>query len=547
MKVSIASLGGIGEIGMNVYVYETETTAFVVDCGVKFAGSSEPGIDLIIPDFSYLETIKDKLKCAVITHAHEDHGGALPYLLKEYPMPVAASRYTMNLLEYRLKEHGLNPEKAYLAAEEPLTVGDFTISFIPLSHSIHGTGALLAEAADGFSALHISDYKIDFFPVTSVPFPAARFAEIGRRGLNCLLADSTNCAVSGFTPGERTVRRELEKIFKESGGRIFFTTFASNAERLQTVFDLAEEYGRTVIIEGSSLLRSITEARRSGLLKIKDGSISKRGAMQKLPDEKICVVATGSQGEKASVISKIARSDYACINVREGDVFVFSSRAIPGNERNIINVINRISKAGGRCVTASDGGIHVSGHASGDDAAMLIKLTKPDYLVPVHGEYSHLQKHRLIAVKTCGMEESRVILSSEGEKLIFTDGELTGREEIPWGKRFVDMKGGFLLDKEQLKMRKRMASEGAVFVFAEPDIKKGKMNVTPSAASAGFEMDGARLAEFSAFLSEEAEKAVFERFSAEPWRELLIKLSKKYFKKKMGRRPIITVTIREKA
>ena len=547
MKVSIASLGGIGEIGMNVYVYETENTACIIDCGVKFAKNSEPGIDLIIPDFSYLKTIKNKLKCVVITHAHEDHCGALPYLLEEFPLPVAASRYTLNLIDYRLKEYGLTPEKACLTAKKPLVVGDFTLHFIPLSHSIHGTGALLIEAADGFNALHISDYKIDFNPLTSVPFPADRFAEIGRRGLNCLVSDSTNSAVSGFTPGERTVHKALSDIFSENGGRIFFTTFASNTERLQTVFDLAEKYGRKVVIEGSSLLRNVSEARKAGLLRIKEHIIAQRPAINKLPDNKICVIATGSQGEKESVISKIAKSDYSSISVRDGDVFVFSSRAIPGNERDIINVINRIAKAGGKCVTASDEGIHVSGHASAADAVMLIKLTNPDYLIPVHGEYSHLQTHRLLATEACGMDENRVIVSSEGEKLIFTDGVFSGREGIPWGKRFVDRKGDFILNKEQLKMRKRMASDGVVFVFAEPDIKTGKIDMLPSVTAVGFEMDKSEEHRLAWSLLEEAEKAIFERFSVAAWQALFMKMSKRYFKRMTGRRPIITVTIREKA
>ena len=545
MKVSVAFLGGVGEIGMNCYVYETENSAFIVDCGVKFAGGTEPGIDLIIPDFGYLYDIKHKLKCVLITHAHEDHGGALAFLLNEFRLPVAADRYTMGLISRRLKEYDIGIQKIYLEYNIPLDIGDFVVNYIPISHSVHGTGVLYIQALDGFTALHMSDYKADFAPLTSEPFPCGELARIGKNGLSCLLADSTSCLSKGFTAGEKTVQKGIEKVFKESLGRIFFTAFSSNAERLQTVFDMAEKYGRAVIIEGSSLIRNIDHARLMGRLKVNDKIIARRKALNILPDNKICVIATGSQGEKESVISKIVANEYSIITLRENDTFVFSSRIIPGNERNVILVMNKIAKAGGRCITADDDNIHVSGHPSQADAAMLIKITRPDYLVPIHGEHIHLRKHKEIAVNDCGMDENRVILSCEGEKLIFTDGVFTGREEVPWGKRFVDTRGGFILTKDELKLRKRMASDGVVFICLWVDIEKGLLMQKPVISSAGFNMSQGSIDDLITYVKKECENTVFERFSIAGWQELSERLLKKYFKRTTGRRPIISAVIKE--
>lgn len=546
MKVSVAFLGGVGDIGMNFYVYETENSAFIVDCGVKFAGGTEPGIDLIIPDFSYLAHIKHKLQCVLITHGHEDHGGAVPFLLQEYPhLPIVADRYTMGLVCRKLKEYAISPEKIYASPTENIVIGDFTVNFIPISHSVHGTNVLYIEAVDGFTALHMSDYKIDFAPITSEPFPLSQIAAIGKKGLSCLFADSTSCTSQGFTQGELYAAKGLEEVFQKADGRIFFTAFSSNAERLQTVFDLAEKYGRAVITEGSSITRNIEHARAMGRLKINDKNIAKRKSINILPDHKICVIATGSQGEKESVLSKISQNDYSTFTLHKNDTVIFSSRVIPGNERSVISIMNRVAKAGGTCVTVDDKNIHVSGHPSAGDAAMLIKLTCPNYLVPIHGEYIHLNKHKEIAVKDCLMDESQVIISSSGEKLIFTDGVFTDRKEVPWGKRFVDTKGNFILTKEELKLRKRMASEGAVFICAFIDLIQGVMTSAPVTASAGFEMDTHKVREFSHYLLNESQNAVFERFSHEGWQEVLTKFTKRYFKKTTGRRPIITVTVQE--
>lgn len=543
MKVSIGALGGIGEIGMNMYIYETETSAVIVDCGVKFAGASDPGVDLIIPDFSYLETIKNKLKYVVISHAHEDHMGALPFLLSKYPLAVAACKFSMDIVSNKLKEWDISVEKTYLKYDEPLAIGDFNISFIPISHSIHGTGVILLEVGGVFSALHASDYKIDFSPLSGAKFMLKPFLALGESGLDCLVADSTNALSNGFTGSERQVAHGLEKIFKENSGRIFFTTFASNTERIGSVISLAEKYGRKVALEGTSLKKNIEIARQNGLLKINENTIVQRKRIEKNDDDKICVIATGSQGEPASVISKIAKNDYGNICIRNGDLFVFSSRIIPGNEQNIVTVMNNIASSGGRCIDVDmDDTIHASGHASREDMKLFLKLIKPKYLIPVHGEELHLQGHKEVALQ-CGITADNIILMKNGEKCCFVNNEFKEIEIIPSGKNFIDAKGSFILNSDELRERKRLSYEGAVFVYVKPDFKSGHLDSEPVASFVGFAEGAVDTHNFIGFLKSNIDNQLFERFSKEGWQVFVNKLVRKYFKRFMGRRPITSVIV----
>lgn len=543
MKVSIGALGGIGEIGMNMYIYETETSAVIVDCGVKFASASDPGVDLIIPDFSYLETIKNKLKYVVVSHAHEDHMGGLPFLLSKYPLDIAACKFSMDIISHKLKEWNISVEKVYLKYAEPLSVGDFNISFIPISHSIHGTGVILIEAGGVFSALHASDYKIDFSPLSGSPFMLKPFLDLGDSGLDCLVADSTNALTQGFTGSERNVIKGLEKIFIENSGRIFFTTFASNTERIGSVISLAEKYGRKVALEGTSLNKNIETARQNGLLKINENTLVQRKRIEKNDDDKICVIATGSQGEAASVVSKIARNDYGNISIRQGDLFVFSSRIIPGNEQNLITVMNNIVSLGGRWVDVDiDSSIHSSGHASIEDMKLFLKLLRPKYLLPVHGEAMHLQGHKEIGVQ-CGMADENIIIIKNGEKCCFIDNEFQGVEAIPYGKNFVDGKGDFILNSDELRDRKRLAYEGAVFVYIKPDFKSGRLDNDPVVAFVGFGEGARDTGNIVGFIKANVETQLFERFSKDGWQVFITKLVRKYFKRLMGRRPITSVII----
>ncbi len=464
MKISVSSLGGAGEIGMNMYIYETDRYAVIVDCGVKFTKSDEIGVDLIIPDFSYIETIKHKKIMLIITHAHEDHIGAVPYLIKEYPdTAIVCGRYSWDILNKRLDEHNVSVNQIYIDDFKPFEWGDFEITAYPVSHSIHGTYAVMLKIAEDFKAVHISDYKIDSSPVTCTPFPLKEFIDFGKEGIDLLMADSTNIVKNGFTKGEHQVIKGIEEVFKKCLGRIFFTTFASNTERLQSVFNMAEKYGRKVALEGSSLIKHIDTARKHGKLAFDDDILVSRKQVEKLDDNKICVIATGSQGEGASVITKIAENDYSNIKVRKGDTFVFSSRIIPGSEHRLIYIMNNVYEKGGSVITADDLPIHVSGHASREDALLLLNILKPKYLVPIHGEVQHLVKHKKLAVEH-GMLDENVIFFLAGNKIIFENSSFIEKQEITAGKRYVDLNTEEFLTPDKLKNRKKLAINGAVVV-----------------------------------------------------------------------------------
>lgn len=464
MKISVSSLGGAGEIGMNMYIYETDRYAVIVDCGVKFTKSDEIGVDLIIPDFSYINTILHKNIMLIITHAHEDHIGAVPYLLKEYPdIALVCGRYAWDILNKKIKEQDISVNQIYIDDFKPFEWGDFEITAYPISHSIHGTYAVMLKIAEEFKAVHISDYKIDVSPVTCTPFPLKEFIEFGKDGVDLLMADSTNIVKSGFTKGEHQVINGIEEVFKKASGRIFFTTFASNTERLQSVFNMAEKYGRKVALEGSSLIKHIDTARKHGKLIFNDDILIPRKQVEKLEDKKICFIATGSQGEGASVITKISENDYSNIKVREGDTFVFSSRIIPGNEHRIIYIMNNVYEKGGSIITADDLPIHVSGHASKEDALLLLNILKPKYLVPIHGEVQHIIKHKNLAVEH-GMNDENVIFFLAGNKIYFENGRFLEKEEITAGKKYVDLNSAEFLTPEELKERKKLAINGAVVV-----------------------------------------------------------------------------------
>lgn len=474
MNISVACLGGAGEIGMNMYVYETSKFALIVDCGVKFARPEDPGVDLIIPDFQYLESIYNQKEILLlITHGHEDHTGAIPFLLKKYDnISIVSTNYTIDLFRHKLTEHGISLDKVNnISPNTPFEWGDIEVTMIPISHSVHGTTAVKIKFQDGFIALHMSDYKIDMAPITSDPFPLLDFINLGKEGVNILASDSTNILNPHFTRGEFTVKDNLKKIFKESQGRIFFTTFASNTERLQTVFNIAKEFNRKIVIEGSSFYRNIEIARNHGKLYIDDTMIIPRKNMKKYNHNEILVVATGSQGEYSSVISRIAKNDYGNMDIIEGDTYIFSSRTIPGNEQYVLNIINNINKSNAMSYTAESFPIHVSGHASKYDAELLINLINPEYLLPVHGEAQHLKAHRNMA-KELGMHEDNIITWYAGDKLYFEDGLFKGKEEIPAGKNFVDIKSGEILSLEELKNRRKLSTEGTVILILKDSIIK---------------------------------------------------------------------------
>ena len=541
MKISVSSLGGAGEIGMNMYIYETDRYAVIVDCGVKFTKSDEIGVDLIIPDFSYIETIKHKKIMLIITHAHEDHIGAVPYLIKEYKdIAVVCGRYSWDILNKRLNEHDISVNQIYIDDFKPFEWGDFEITAYPISHSIHGTYAVMLKIAEEFKAVHISDYKIDASPVTCTPFPLKEFIEFGKEGIDLLMADSTNIIKNGFTKGEHQVVNGIEQVFKRAKGRIFFTTFASNTERLQSVFNMAEKYGRKVALEGSSLIKHIDTARKHGKLIFNDDILISRKQVEKLDDNKICFIATGSQGEGASVITKIAENDYSNIKVRKGDTFVFSSRIIPGNEHRLIYIMNNVYEKGGSVITADDLPIHVSGHASKEDALLLLNILKPKYLVPIHGEVQHLVKHKKMAVEH-GMADENVIFFLAGNKIIFENGSYTEKQEITAGKRYVDLNTEEFLTPEELKNRKKLAINGAVVVVNSAENVENINENDIIIQLIGFSIEKEYINILKQSIIEYGQKDAGLLREKEDFNEFAEQTVKRFFKKRFSKRPHISI------
>ncbi len=541
MKISVSSLGGAGEIGMNMYIYETDRYAVIVDCGVKFTKSDEIGVDLIIPDFSYIETIKHKKIMLIITHAHEDHIGAVPYLIKEYPdTAIVCGRYSWDILNKRLDEHNVSVNQIYIDDFKPFEWGDFEITAYPVSHSIHGTYAVMLKIAEDFKAVHISDYKIDSSPVTCTPFPLKEFIDFGKEGIDLLMADSTNIVKNGFTKGEHQVIKGIEEVFKKCLGRIFFTTFASNTERLQSVFNMAEKYGRKVALEGSSLVKHIDTARKHGKLAFDDDILVSRKQVEKLDDNKICVIATGSQGEGASVITKIAENDYSNIKVRKGDTFVFSSRIIPGSEHRLIYIMNNVYEKGGSVITADDLPIHVSGHASREDALLLLNILKPKYLVPIHGEVQHLVKHKKLAVEH-GMLDENVIFFLAGNKIIFENSSFIEKQEITAGKRYVDLNTEEFLTPDKLKNRKKLAINGAVVVVNSAENVENINENDIIIQLIGFSIEKEYINILKQSIIEYCQKDSGGIKQKEDFNEFAEQKIKRFFKKRFSKRPHISI------
>lgn len=541
MKISISSLGGVGEIGMNMYIYETDRYAVIIDCGVKFTKSDEIGVDIIVPDFSYLKSILHKKIILIITHAHEDHIGAVPYLIKEYPeITVVCGRYSWDILNKKIKEHDISVNQIFIDDFIPFEWGDFEITALPISHSIHGSYAVLLNIAEEFKTVHISDYKIDASPVTCSPFPLKEFIEFGKNGIDCLMADSTNIIKEGFTNGERHVIKGIEEVFKTSHGRIFFTTFASNTERLQTVFNFAERYGRKIVLEGSSIIKHVDTARKYGKILFRDDILISRKQMEKFDDNKICFIATGSQGEGASVITKIAENDYSNIKVKQGDVFVFSSRIIPGNEHRLIYIINNVCEKGGSVITADDLPIHVSGHASKEDAVLLLNILKPKYLVPIHGEVQHLIKHKNIALEL-GLKDENVIFFLAGHKLIFENGKFIEKQEIPSDKRYVDLNTGEFLDGDGLKNRKKLAINGAIVVVNSAENIENIREDNIIIQMIGLTIDQEYIDILKQSITEYnmIEESVFHKKGT--FTEYIEQTVKRFFKKRFNKRPHISI------
>lgn len=485
--VRIIPLGGLGEIGKNMTVIETQQDIVIVDCGLAFPDDDMPGIDLVIPDFTYVVQNREKVRGIFLTHGHEDHIGGLSYLLKELNIPVYAARLTIGLVEGKLKEAG-NLKSAKLnvvKAGDTIRCGSISVEFIAVNHSIPDACAFAIFTPAG-TLVHTGDFKIDYTPVDGQMIDLARFGELGRHGVLALMSDSTNAERPGMTPSERRVGEAFEMLFDKAGDRrILVASFSSNVHRIQQVIDVAVRHGRKVVVSGRSMENVTAKALELGYLKAPKDTILDVDHMKGIPDDKLVIITTGSQGEPMSALTRMARGEHRKISVTAHDCIIISANPIPGNEKLVGRVINDLMKLGADVIYESSMGIHVSGHACREEIRTILGLTKPKYFIPVHGEYKHLAKNRELALEM-GMQDDHIMVSEIGQVIELTADSIKSVTTVPTGAVMVDGSGIGDVGSIVLRDRKMLSEEGLIIAVATIDSRTGAILAGPDVVSRGF-------------------------------------------------------------
>ena len=484
--LKIIPLGGLGEIGKNLTVYEYENEIIIVDCGMAFPDEEMLGIDLVIPDFSYLEENKDKIKGLFITHGHEDHIGAVPYLLQKLNIPVFATRFSMALIENKLAEKNLL-SSAKLNVVKPgdiVAAGIMSVEFIYVNHSIPDSCALAIHTPAGV-VIQTGDYKVDYTPTRGGIIDLARFGELGNKGVLALLSDSTNAERPGSTPSERVVGESFDVLFKNgSDKRIIVATFSSNVHRVQMVIESAVKFGRKVAVSGRSMEQVVAKALELGYLEAPAGTVVSLDAVNKLPENEVCIVTTGSQGEPMSALTRMSTGDHRKVNITSRDLVIISAYPIPGNEKYVGKVVNELMKLGAEVVYEKYSQIHVSGHACQDEQKLMLALTKPQYFIPVHGEYKHLKKHSDLALQM-GMHEENVLIPELGRVIEVSVHGISAESTVTAGAVLVDGLGVGDVGNVVLRDRKHLGEDGLMVVSVTLS-NKGKILAGPDILSRGF-------------------------------------------------------------
>ncbi len=485
----VVPLGGLGDIGRNMTVFETEGRLLVVDCGVLFPEDSQPGVDLILPDFDHIRDRLDTLEAIVLTHAHEDHIGAVPYLLREAPqVPVLGSRLTLALLEAKLREHRIKATTIEVAEGDSARHGPFALEFVAVNHSIPDALAVFIDTAAG-TVLHTGDFKMDQLPLDGRITDLRSFARLGERGVDLFLVDSTNAEVPGFVRSEREIEPAIDRTFSTASGRIVVASFASHIHRIQQIIDIAARHGRKVAFFGRSMVRNMGVARELGYLSLPDGMLVSAEQLAELPDEQVVLVCTGSQGEPMAALSRIANNDHQ-IKVGPGDTVILASSLIPGNENAVGRVINGLTRLGATVVHKGNAMVHVSGHAAAGELLYCYNIVRPRNVMPVHGEPRHLKANAELAVKT-GVPPERVMLTLDGGVVDLVDGRATVSGAVACGYVYVDGASVGDLTESSLKDRRVLGSEGFITCFVVVDSVDGKVTAGPEIHARGFIEDDA--------------------------------------------------------
>ncbi len=545
-KLKIIPLGGLEQIGMNITAFEYEDSIIVVDCGLAFPADDMLGIDLVIPDVTYLKENIDRVKGFVITHGHEDHIGSIPYVLKDVNVPIYATRLTMGLIENKLTEHAMMDvvRRKVVKFGQTITLGSFRVEFIRTNHSIVDAAALAIYSPAGV-VVHTGDFKVDYTPVFGDAIDLQRFAELGRKGVLALLCDSTNAERPGFTPSEKTVGKTFDILFEEhKDTRILVATFASNVDRVQQIINSAYKFGRKVAVEGRSMVNIIDVAQRLGCIKIPENTLVDADLLKTVPREKQVIITTGSQGESMAALSRMAEGTHRKISVGAGDTVIFSSHPIPGNEKSVTKIINRLLQKGADVVFQD---VHVSGHACQEEIKLIYALVQPRYSIPVHGEYKHLMAQAKLA-RELGIPKERVLILKSGDVLELNEEEAVVTGQVPVGDILVDGLGVGDVGNVVLRDRQHLAEDGVMIIVMTLQQYNGALLAGPDLVSRGFvyvkESDA--LMEEARLVAEECLVDCLERGA--DWNRIKSALKdalSEFIWKKTKRRPMILPIIQE--
>ncbi|WP_333736052.1 ribonuclease J [Streptomyces sp. IBSBF 2806] len=483
----VIALGGLGEIGRNMTVFEHAGKLLIVDCGVLFPEETQPGVDVILPDFTSIRDRLDDIVGIVLTHGHEDHIGGVPYLLRERrDIPVIGSKLTLAFLEAKLKEHGIRARTVRVREGDRRRLGPFDCEFVAVNHSIPDSLAVAIRTGAGM-VLHTGDFKMDQFPLDDRITDLRAFARLGEEGVDLFLTDSTNAEVPGFTTSERELNPAIEQVMRTAPRRVIVSSFASHVHRIQQVLDAAHQHGRKVAFVGRSMVRNMGIARDLGYLKVPSGLVVSTKELEKLPDHKITLVCTGSQGEPMAALSRMANRDHV-IRIGKGDTVLLASSLIPGNENAIYRVINGLTRWGAHVVHKGNAKVHVSGHASAGELVYCYNIVKPRNVMPVHGEWRHLRANGDLAIRT-GVAPDRVVIAEDGVVVDLVDGRASITGKVPAGNVYVDGMEVGGATEASLKDRLTLAAEGVVTVVAIVDADTGALAEAPDFLARGFVHD----------------------------------------------------------
>ena len=548
-KLKIIPLGGLDQIGMNMTVFEYEDSIIIVDCGLSFPDDEMLGIDLVVPDITYLQANRDKIKGMVVTHGHEDHIGAIPYVLKELNFPIYATKLTMGIIDGKLKEHDdipKNIKKKIVTYGQSINLGCFRIEFIRTNHSIADAAALAIFTPVGI-VVHTGDYKIDYTPLFGDPIDLLRFGELGKKGVLALLGDSTNALRPGYTQTEKMVSKTFDTIFAENvNRRLIIATFASNVDRVQQIINTAYRYGRKVVVEGRSMVNIIATASELGYITVPENTLITTETMKNYPDEKIVLITTGSQGESMAALSRMAASIHKKVTIKPGDVVIFSSNPIPGNEKAVTKVMNELAMKGAEVIFEQT---HVSGHACQEEIKLIYSLVKPKFAIPVHGEFRHRRAQGDLAI-SMGVAKENVFMLNCGDVISLDENSAAVTNKVPSGGVFVDGLGIGDVGNIVLRDRQNLAENGIIIVVLTLEKGSSQVLAGPDIVTRGFVYvrESENLLDEAVSVVRDALESELDPESEADWGKIkmIVKDSlSDYLWKKMRRNPVILPIIME--